>query len=373
MNKKRGLGRGFDSLLPSINKEKSEVNNSNKEENNKEKISSKKNSKTSIKTSEKTRISEKNKVNEKNKVSDKNNTKKKEKNIEKSDINNVDKDYLSDISNEDNKLKEININLIHPDRSQPRKNFNEEDLKELAESIKNHGLIQPITVVKDENEDSYTIVAGERRWRASRLAGKDNITCIVKNLNEVERLFEAVIENVMRKDLNLIEEAKAYERLLDEYSVTHEKLSEMIGKSRSSLSNILRLLNLHEETQNLLMNDKISLGHAKILLQVEDKYMQELFATKVFEASLSVRDLENLIKKYRDNSKANKKKKTDKNDFLSAINLHIKEMQNQFSKALGAKVRLKTNEDMSSGNIVISYNSKEELESIANFFGINDK
>lgn len=336
--KKRGLGRGFDSLLPSVEKEENKTN---------------KNEDKNIKQTKKNSI--KNNKNEEKKINEK--LEKSNKNVEKIE----DKEILI----------EIDINKIHPDRNQPRKNFEEEKIRELAESIKNHGLIQPITVVKDENDDSYTIVAGERRWRASRLAKQNKIKCIVKNLNEVQRLFEAIIENVMRKDLNIIEEAKAYERLLDEYSVTHEKLSEMIGKSRSSLSNILRLLNLASGTQKYLMEEKITLGHAKVLLQIEDNDLQELYASKVAEASLSVRDLENLIKKYKENKKETKVKVNV--DILSQINLHIREIQNQFSKVLGTKVRIKSKEnDLSTGEIVIKYKTKEELEDIAKVFGIEE-
>lgn len=274
-------------------------------------------------------------------------------------------------------LKEIPLHLIHPDREQPRKVFDEEELKDLAQSIREHGLIQPIIVVRDEGEDeSYKIVAGERRWRAARIASLKTIPCIIKKMKEIDRLYEAIIENVMRSDLNPIEEAQAYRRLLDEYNVTQEELSKGIGKSRTSLTNALRLLSLNPDVQKLLIEKEISTGHAKLLLQIQDPDIQIAYADKIAESKLSVRDFEVMLQRYKNNlekedTQNQKSQGKQVLDFFNPYRLQMKEIQDKISSSLGAKVRVKSSQkNPHLGKIVIEYKSREEFEKIMSGFGL---
>ncbi len=193
-------------------------------------------------------------------------------------------------------VAEIKINSIEPNDWQPRRAFNDAKLAQLAQSIKQHGIVQPIIVRKDG--DVYKIVAGERRWRAAKMAGLTTVPAVIKDLTSKETMEVALVENLQREDLNPIEEAEAYSRLIKEYEMTHEEISAAVGKSRTAITNTLRLLGLCESVKELLLAGKISEGHARALLSLEDEKLQESAAKEVIEKNLSVRETERMVKKY---------------------------------------------------------------------------
>lgn len=252
-----------------------------------------------------------------------------------------------------NAVVELDINKIEPNKEQPRKNFNEQSLNELAESISNYGLIQPIVVKK--NEDYYKIITGERRWRASRIAGLKAVPCIVKEYSSQETLEVSLIENIQRENLNPIEEAKAYNILINEFNLTQENVAEKVGKSRSNITNILRLLNLDSRVQNFIIENKITSGHARALLAIEDNNIQFELAEKIIEDSLSVRQVELLVKSM--NNKLNKPLKKEEPEEDNPI---YKNIELEFSNILGTKVQISRNKKK--GKIEIEYYSDEDLE-----------
>jgi ParB family chromosome partitioning protein len=254
----------------------------------------------------------------------------------------------------ENDVKNIKINEIEPNKSQPRKIFNDDKLNELAKSIEKHGIVQPIIVQKEKN--SYRIIAGERRWRAAKIAGIKTVPAIIKDFNEHEIIEVALIENLQREDLNPIEEAKAYEKLIREFKKTQEEISEIIGKSRSTIANSIRLLGLTEEVRDKLLNGQLTSGHGRALLGIDDKDLQIKIAEEIIEEKYSVRETEKIIKTLNDSSrKKRSKKETDKDPEI--INL-----EESLQRILGTKVRL--NHSEKNGKIVIEYYSKEELERI---------
>jgi len=248
-------------------------------------------------------------------------------------------------------IQEIKINDIEPNSEQPRKFFNDEKINTLAESIKQHGIIQPI-VVKNEG-NIYKIIAGERRWRAARIAGLKTIPVIVKNISSRQVMEIALIENIQREDLNPIEEAEAYDKLLKEYNLTQEKLSEVIGKSRSAIANTIRLLILTEKVKNMLIEGAISSGHARTLITITDKEKQETIAEEIVNKGLNVRETEKLIKKINISRQKNIQKEKDVN---------ILEIENKLKDLFGTKVEIQNNKN--NGKILIEYYSKEELDRI---------
>lgn len=252
------------------------------------------------------------------------------------------------------RVVELKITDVEPNGDQPRKNFNNDKLEELARSIEKHGVIQPIIVTKVGKV--YQIVAGERRWRASKLAGLGTIPAIVRDYNEIKVMEVALIENLQREELNPVEESFGYKALMDNFSMTQEKISERVGKSRSAIANSLRLLNLPEKVLALLENGGISTGHAKVILGVSGEKNQIELAECVADKQLSVRETEKLVK---DKSRA--KKGTLK--LTEEIKRIIKEQETVFSKALGTKVKIK--DANGKGKIEISYFSHEEFERLA--------
>jgi ParB family chromosome partitioning protein len=199
-------------------------------------------------------------------------------------------------SDEQNGVIELKLNEIEPNTGQPRKMFDIEKLKQLAESIKLHGIVQPIIVKKENN--IYRIVAGERRWRAARLAGLDTVPVIIKDLNDRELTEIALIENLQRQDLNPVEEAEAYEKLIKEFKMTQEEISRTVGKSRSAIANSIRLLSLSNKIKQYIIEEKITSGHARTLIVIEDKELQNKLADEIINKELNVRDTEKLVKRY---------------------------------------------------------------------------
>ena len=255
-------------------------------------------------------------------------------------------------------VKKIKITQIEPNKTQPRCDFDEEKLEELSESIKEYGLLQPI-VVKLNKNGFYTIIAGERRWRASRLAGLKEIPAVIKDVSEQTEKEITLIENIQRENLNPIEEAIAFKRLLTEFHLKQDEVAERVSKSRTAVTNSMRLLKLDERVQQMVIEEKISTGHARALLGIEDGEVQYVTACKVFDESLSVREVEKLVKAMNQPKKEQKKPE---------INLAIYEsISEQLKQLMGTKVNvLPKNENK--GKIEIEYYSTEELERIIDLF-----
>lgn len=260
-------------------------------------------------------------------------------------------------------ISEIKLVDIEPNRDQPRKDFDEEKLEELASSVREHGVITPIIVKKSQN-GFYSIVAGERRWRAAKKAGIKTIPAIIKELSDQEMSELALIENLQREDLNPVEEALGYRRLMDEFSLTQEQVAAKMGKSRSSVANCLRVLNLADDVLELVKNGSLSFGHAKILLSVDDKKKQSEFAKKVVSEDLSVRALEQLLKQ-----KPQPTKKAPRLDLN--LKLAFEAIEKSMSSALGAKVKIADKGNR--GTIQIEYYSKEELQRITEILNSFEK
>lgn len=257
---------------------------------------------------------------------------------------------------------ELKISEVEPDRSQPRRDFDEVKLAELAGSIKEHGVITPI-IVKKLDTGFYQIVAGERRWRASKIAEAKTIPAIVRDMTKEEFYQISMIENLQRQDLNPVEEAKGYKRLMDEFNFTQETISKKLGKSRSSVANSLRILNLPKEIISLLENGRLSLGHAKVLLSCDDEKQQLALAAKAAEEGLSVREIEQILKAAEAQKPKSKPKKPDLN-----LKLALKAYEEKVTKGLGTKVRIAGNK--SKGKIEIEYYGTEDLERIVNLMKI---
>ena len=250
---------------------------------------------------------------------------------------------------------EVKINEIEPNLNQPRKSFDEEKLNDLAESIKKHGIVQPI-IVKKENS-TYKIVAGERRWRAARIAGLENINVIVKDLSEQEIVEVALIENLQREDLNPIEEAEAYEKLVKEYGLKQEEIAKIVGKSRPAIANTIRLLGLSETIKKNIITGEITSGHARALLTIEDEEIQKKVMEEIIKMNYNVRETEKLVKEY-ERGEEKKLSKKDKN----IKSQEVIELEEMLKNILGTKVQLNTKRKK--GKIVIEYYSNEELERI---------
>jgi len=254
----------------------------------------------------------------------------------------------------DNSLVEVKISEIDPNIGQPRKKFDEDELLELAESIKIHGVIQPIIVTKRGKR--YEIIAGERRWRASKLAGLTKIPAVIREYTDKEIMEVSLIENIQRQDLNPIEEAVAFKNLIDEYKMKQDDLAERVSKSRSAITNALRLLKLDDKVKAMLAEGLISTGHARALLAVEDKNKQQILATRIFDEKLSVRETEKLVKQILENKESKKEKK-------SSEKLIYKKLEDSLKSIIGSKVSIKS-KDNGKGKIEIDYYSIEELDRI---------
>ena len=251
----------------------------------------------------------------------------------------------------ENKTNNLNLAEIVPNKYQPRKNFDQENLNDLVNSIKERGVIQPIIVRKSNTDNSkYEIIAGERRWLAAQKAGLNEIPVVVTDADDLKSLEFAIVENVQRHDLNPLEEAQGYKRLIDEFAYDQDKVSKFIGKSRSYISNSLRLLNLPKEVLDFVEQKKITAGHAKILVGLENA---TFLANKFIEKKLSVRQAENLVKIFR---------KTKRNTF-SKVDSNIRDLENSISEKIGLSVSIKNNKN-NKGTISFYYKELDQLNKI---------
>ena len=253
-------------------------------------------------------------------------------------------------NNENNNgVQKINISQIVPNPSQPRKNFKDEELKELSSSIKNQGLIQPI-IVKPIDDNQFQIIAGERRWRACQLNGMHEVECVIRDFDETSILEAALIENIQREDLNVIEEANAYKGLIDIKGINNENLAKLIGKSSSHVSNILRLLELDKKIQEMVIQGDLSMGHARALIGVPNAINR---ANEIIEKKLSVRQVEKITSEF----KKNKTKKTLKDP-------NIVDLEKELSDKIGLKTSIQFNENGSSGSLTLYYSDLNQLDDL---------
>lgn len=248
----------------------------------------------------------------------------------------------------------VKINEVEPNREQPRKDFDEDALMELADSIKQFGILQPLLVQKKKNY--YEIIAGERRWRAAKLAGVKEVPIIVKNYTDQEIVEISLIENIQRENLNPIEEAMAYKRLLEEFNLKQDEVAERVSKSRTAVTNSMRLLKLSERVQQMIVDDMISTGHARALLAIDDEEQQYMLANKIFDEKLSVRETEKLVKELK-NPKKEAKKTIIEHTFV------YNNLEEQMKNIIGTKVCVSPKAN-GKGKIEIEYYSEEELERI---------
>ena len=315
---KRGLGKGLDGLIP-------DKNNS----------SIKKNTTTSSKSEKSKKVqTTSGKTNTKNKTNEQENL-------------------------DNNGILKVNISLFQPNLNQPRKNFDEDALNDLAESIKEFGIISPL-IVKETN-GIYEIIAGERRWRAAKIADLKEVPVIINNeYNEQQTLEVSIIENIQREKLNAIEEAQAYKRLIEEFKLTQDEVAERVSKSRTEITNKLRLLKLDARVQKMLIDEMITMGHARALLGFENGDDQYETALKVFDEKLSVRDIEKLVK----SATKDEKKKVKEVD--EQYNIICQEASRKMSESMGTKVNINQKNKGSKGKIEIEFYSQDELDRIMN-------
>jgi ParB family chromosome partitioning protein len=263
----------------------------------------------------------------------------------------------------DNEIKEkkqnetvVKIAKVEPNRDQPRKNFDEDSLQELADSIKQFGLLQPILV--QDKKNYYEIIAGERRWRAAKIAGLKEIPVIIRNYTEREIVEISLIENIQREDLNPIEEAHAFKRLLEEFHLKQDEVAECVSKSRTAVTNSMRLLKLCEGVQQMIIDDMLSTGHARALIPIEDKELQLQLAQRVFDEKLSVREVEKIVKSIISPEKAKEKKE----DIPQNIQYIYENIENRLKEKLSRKVAISSKGKSGVGKIEIEFYSNDDLD-----------
>ncbi len=252
----------------------------------------------------------------------------------------------------------MDIDKVEPNREQPRKKFDEDKLLELAESIRQFGVLQPLLV--QERDDYYEIIAGERRWRAAKKAGIKEVPVVIKNLTEQEIMEISLIENIQREDLNPIEEALAYKRLLTEFNLKQDEVADRVSKSRTAVTNSMRLLKLGDQVQQMVIDEKLTTGHARALIVIEDPEKQLEIAEKIFDEKLSVRDTEKLVKNLQSEKKEKPEEKEKLDPKLEAI---YHDLEEQMKGILGTKVCI-NHKDSKKGKLEIEYYSQDELDRI---------
>lgn len=259
----------------------------------------------------------------------------------------------------------MDIDKVEPNRKQPRKNFDEDALLELSESIKQFGVIQPLIV--QDRKTYYEIVAGERRWRAAKMAGLKEIPVIIKNFSEQEITEISLIENIQREDLNPIEEALAYKKLLTEFNLKQDEVAERVSKSRTAVTNSMRLLKLNEKVQQMLIDDMLSTGHARALLAIDDEDEQYNLAQKIFDEKMSVREVEKLVKKLQKDKTEKPKEEVKPDQAIEQMQVIYHDLEEKMKGIFGTKVSINS-KDMKKGKIEIEYYSPDELDHIMDMF-----
>ena len=272
---------------------------------------------------------------------------------------NISQDILT---SEKNKIVELPISILKPSIYQPRKNFDKESLEELSLSIKEHGLLEPL-LVKKSDEDKYEIICGERRYRACKLANLENVPCLIRDDLGDNGYAVALIENIQREDLNPLEMAQAFNLMLEECKLSQEDLAKTLGKSRSSIANIVRLNNLQEDVKKMILANQIDLGHAKVLLSLDDPNLQLKAALYVIKKSLSVRQTEQLVKKIKLNNTEELEPTSTKEKVENNFGGLEEELNQKFS---GIKFKFKATSE-EKGKITLSYFSKEQLDNLLAF------
>lgn len=252
--------------------------------------------------------------------------------------------------------KLVNITKVEPNREQPRKNFDEDALQELADSIKQFGLLQPILV--QDRKTHYEIIAGERRWRAAKLAGLKEVPVIIRDYTDQEIVEISLIENIQREDLNPIEEAQAYKRLLTEFNLKQDEVAERVSKSRTAVTNSMRLLKLCDEVQQMIIDDMLSTGHARALISIENPEEQYTIAQKIFDEKLSVRDVEKLVKNLNKPEKPKKESKEDK-----SLDIIYQDIEEKLKQSLGTKVEI-SSKGNGAGKVEIEFYNHDDLDRI---------
>lgn len=275
----------------------------------------------------------------------------------------IEKESAENQKDINDNITELDINKIFPNPNQPRKHFDEEALQELASSIKLHGVIQPLVVNKDI-DGKYMIIAGERRWRASNIAGLTKVPVVIKNYTEKQIKEISIIENLQREDLNPIEAARAIKQLMDEYNLTQETVSDRIGKSRSSVANTLRLLSLYPDVIKMIEDGKLSSGHARCLVVVDDINQQMKLAKQASDGKMSVRELEKAVKNYINPPKNASTK-------VKEQSLELKELLNEMQRIFATKVSAIGNDNK--GRIYIDYYSRDDLDRLADLMELLKK
>ncbi len=264
-------------------------------------------------------------------------------------------DLEEEIIKQKNGIIQVGIHKVEPNREQPRKRFDEDALIELSDSIKQHGIIQPLIVA--DRDSYYEIIAGERRWRAAKIAGLREVPIIIKTYSKEKNLEISLIENLQREDLNPIEEAIAYQKLIEDFSLKQDEVAEKVSKSRSAIANTMRLLKLDQRVQQMIIDEMLTSGHARTLLALEDKEKQYDIACQIFDEKLNVRETEKLIKKLLN---SNDSKETNKENEFEPIYIQL---EDRIKEILGTKVKIKS-KGKKKGKIEIDYYSNEELDRI---------
>jgi len=276
----------------------------------------------------------------------------------------IEKSNAKAVEKKEEKSKEVSpvvvkITKVEPNRKQPRKTFNEDKLQELSDSIKQFGVIQPLLV--QDRKDHYEIIAGERRWRAAKLAGLKEVPVIIKDYSEQEIVEISLIENIQREDLNPIEEAQAYKRLLEEFNLKQDEVADRVSKSRTAVTNSIRLLKLSEEVQQMLIEEMITTGHARALIMVENPQLQYQLSQKIFDEKLSVRETEKLVKNL--NKPVKPKKETDQ-----SLMIVYKNVEEKLKKKLGTKVVVSAKGN-GTGKIEIEFYNHDDLDRLLDMIG----
>ena len=281
---------------------------------------------------------------------------------EKTKINEIN----SDNKEQDNKESvSVDIQKVEPNRNQPRKNFDEDSLIELSDSIRQFGILQPLIV--QDKKDYFEIIAGERRWRAAKMANLKEVPVIIKEFSKQEIVEISLIENIQREDLNPIEEAIAFKRLLDEFHLKQDEVAERVSKSRTAVTNSMRLLKLSEKVQQMVIDDMLTTGHARALLGIDDSEKQYIVAQKIFDEKLSVRETEKLVKKILNDGQPQKVKDVEQEEEFKRLKVVYHDIEEKMKQALGTKVIINY-KDKNKGKIEIEYYDSNQLEHLFEMF-----